>query len=135
MTSGDQAERLLSEFASTPSAARTASGALLVDEEVEEHDLAVVAAIAAASSVMTRSVQREPLDGEPASDAVADDVGVRLRMPRMTNRGRMPRRASWRIASIAQSQRLSTSNRATFTKVGRSPNALRSASTSLEVVA
>src|SRR5439155_179490 len=30
------------------------------------------------------------------------------------------------IASIAQSQRLSGSNRATFTKVGRSPNASRS---------
>ena len=49
-----------------------------------------------------------------------------LRLPRMSSRGRAPASRMNAIASIAQSQRLSGSNRATFTKVGRSPNASRS---------
>jgi len=54
-----------------------------------------------------------------------------LRLPRMMKRGRMPASRIVAIASMAQSQRLSTSNRATFTNVGRSPNALRIAVTSV----
>src|SRR3989454_3854327 len=48
-----------------------------------------------------------------------------LRLPLISRRGRVPASRIAAIASMAQSQRLSASKRATFTNVGLSPNAAR----------